>query len=101
MGHRGVLQTRQRRDRPSSALLCCVVEWAVAEVACAGHGCEQGLQLAEYGVEGQAGAAAFGSRRSRVQKAWASTARGTWRGPPAVLRRDLTTTPPSSVVPLK
>src|SRR5256714_3806032 len=99
MGHRGVLQTRQRRDRPSSALLCCVVEWAVAEVACAGHGCEQGLQLAEYGVEGQAGAAAFGSRRSRVQKAWASTARVTWRCQPRLLRRHLTISPPSTVDP--
>src|SRR6266498_802580 len=66
----------------SSTLLCCVVEWAVAEMACAGHGYKQGLQHAEYGGEGQAGAGAFGSRRSRVHNAWASTARVTWRCQP-------------------
>src|SRR5438105_15787529 len=83
--------TRGRPEKPmtegaSSTLLGRVVEWAVAEVACAGHGCEQGLQLAEYGVEGQAGAAAFGSRRSRVAKAWASTVRVTWRCQPTYER---------------
>src|SRR5256885_417946 len=64
---------------PSSALLSRVVEWAVADVARAGHDDEKALQEPDNGVEGQAGAAAFGSRRSRVQKAWASTVRVTWR----------------------
>src|SRR5262249_10848657 len=57
----------------NSALLTCVVEWSFAGGACAGHGGEQRLQLAEYGVQGHAGAGAFGFRRSRVQKAWART----------------------------
>ena len=66
----------------SSALLCCVIEWAFAGVACAGHDGEQELQLADYRVEGQAGARAFGSRRSRVAKAWARQTRVTWRCQP-------------------
>jgi hypothetical protein len=40
--------------------------------ACAGPDVEQGLKFAEYGVESQAGAGAFGSRRNWVQNAWAS-----------------------------
>src|SRR2546421_11503364 len=79
---------------PSSALLtrvdegCCVVEWAVAGVACAGHDDEQGLQEPEDGGEGQAGASAFGSRRNWGQKAWAGTVRGTGGGPAMELRRS-------------
>jgi hypothetical protein len=66
----------------SSALLCCVIEWPFAGVAGAGHDGEQALQLAQYGIDGQAGVSAFGSRRNMVQKAWASTARVTWRCQP-------------------
>uniref|UniRef100_UPI000E3E5E9B AAA family ATPase n=1 Tax=Allorhizocola rhizosphaerae TaxID=1872709 RepID=UPI000E3E5E9B len=47
----------------SSTLLCCVVECAVADVACAGDDHEYGLQEPQDGVEGQAGASTFGSRR--------------------------------------
>jgi hypothetical protein len=67
---------------PSSALLGAVVVWAFAGLACAGHDGEELLQLTEHGVEGQAGASAFGSWRSRVQKAWARTVRVTWRCQP-------------------
>ena len=43
---------------------------------------EHDLQLAQDLVEGHPGAGAFGSDRSRVQKAWARTARVTWRCQP-------------------
>src|SRR5262249_26445836 len=43
---------------------------------------EHDLQFAHHLVEGHPGAGAFGSDRSRVQKAWARTARVTWRGQP-------------------
>ncbi|GAA3483282.1 hypothetical protein GCM10018966_078140 [Streptomyces yanii] len=38
---------------------------------------QEGLEFAEHRVEGQAGAGAFGSILSRVQKAWAREARVT------------------------
>jgi len=78
---RGIIQ-----DTPSSALLGCVVERTFADVAGAGHDGEQLLQLTKHGVEGQAGASAVGSRRSRMQNAWASTVRVTWRCQPTKLR---------------
>jgi hypothetical protein len=37
-------------------LLCCVIVWASAGLACAGHDGQQLLQLTEHGVESQAGA---------------------------------------------
>src|SRR5436305_10240293 len=40
---------------------------------------EDDLQLAQDLVEAHPGAGTFGSLRSRVQKAWARTARVTWR----------------------
>jgi hypothetical protein len=54
---------------PSRALLgrvvwggvSCRSEGLQAGAACAGPDGEQGLEFAEYGVEGQAGAGAFGS----------------------------------------
>src|SRR5262245_51387004 len=77
-------------QRVSSALLgwCSGVvdEGLAAGVACAGPDGQQRLQLAEDGVQGQADAAAFGSRRSWVQKAWASAVRVTCRYQPARLR---------------
>jgi hypothetical protein len=48
-------------DATSRALLGRVVEGSLAGVAGAGPDGEQGLEFAEYGVEGQAGAGAFGS----------------------------------------
>src|SRR3954453_20548362 len=42
-----------------------------AGVACAGPDAEQGLEFPEDGVERQAGAGTFGSRRNCVQNAWA------------------------------
>src|SRR3954454_4093708 len=53
-----------------------------AGAARAGPDVEQGLELAEYGVERQAGAGTFGSRRSWVQKACARAASVTWRCQP-------------------
>src|SRR6266567_9269615 len=44
---------------------------------------EHDLQLVQDLVEGHPGARAFGSVRSRVQKAWARAARVTWRCQPA------------------
>src|SRR5260370_19239706 len=44
---------------------------------------EHDLQLAQDLVEGHPGAGAFGSARIMVQKAWARTARVTWRCQPA------------------
>ena len=74
---------------PSSTLLGRVVgcrsprrDGLAAGVACAGPDAQQGLELAEDGVEGQAGAGAFGSRRMSVQNAWASAASVTWRCQP-------------------
>src|SRR2546429_2119468 len=78
----GWILTIRFRAGSSSPLLAWVVEWAFAGGACAGHEGEQRLPLAEYGVQGHAGAEAFGSRRSRVQKAWARTTRVTWRCQP-------------------
>ena len=75
-------RTDRVRGGPGRERLAGVGEGALAGVAGAGHDGEQVLQLAEDCVEGQAGAAAFGSRRSRVQKAWASTTRVTWRCQP-------------------
>ena len=43
---------------------------------------EHDLQFVQDLVEGHPGACAFGSVRSRVQKAWARTARVTWRCQP-------------------
>src|SRR5262249_4068424 len=43
---------------------------------------EHDLQFAHHLVEGHPGAGAFGSDRSRVQKAWARTGRVTWRCQP-------------------
>src|SRR5262249_38535078 len=40
---------------------------------------ENNLQFSQYLVEGHPGVCAFGSVRSRVQKAWARAARVTWR----------------------
>ena len=73
-----------RGTRASSALLgCCVSrEGAFAGVACADHEREKLLQFTKNGVESQAGASAFGSDRSSVQKAWARTVRVTWRCQP-------------------
>ena len=53
-----------------------------AGAAGAGPDAEQGLEFAEYGVERQAGAGAFGSLRRFVQNAWARAARVTWRCQP-------------------
>src|SRR4051794_26968215 len=53
-----------------------------AGAARAGPDVEQGLELAEYGVERQAGAGTFGSRRNWVQKACARAASVTWRCQP-------------------
>src|SRR3954452_19328239 len=44
---------------------------SAAGVACAGPDAEQGLEFPEDGVERQAGAGTFGSRRNCVQNAWA------------------------------
>jgi hypothetical protein len=46
--------------------------------ACVSEADEEVLQFAEYRVEGQAGTRAFGSRRCRVQKAWAADMKVTW-----------------------
>src|SRR5260370_39168674 len=43
---------------------------------------EHDLQLVQDLVEGHPGAGTFGSVRIMVQKAWARTARVTWRCPP-------------------
>ena len=45
------------------------VDGAVAGRACADHDREEKLELFQDGVEGQAGAGAFGSRRKLVMKA--------------------------------
>src|SRR3954465_5104926 len=74
---------------PSSALLGGVRRggWPGADrpsagAARAGPDVEQNLELAEYGVERQAGAGTFGSRRNCVQKACARAASVTWRCQP-------------------
>ena len=54
----------------------------LAGAARAGPDVEQGLEFAEYGVESQAGAGAFGSFRRWVQNAWARAASVTWRCQP-------------------
>ena len=72
----------------TSSTLLGRVGWLPAAVrlqtgaARAGPDVEQGLEFAEYGVEGQAGAGAFGSFRRWVQNAWARAARVTWRCQP-------------------
>src|ERR1700758_5777272 len=53
-----------------------------AEGAGAEDECEDDLQFAHHLVEGHPGAGTFGADRSRVQKAWARTARVTWRCQP-------------------
>ena len=67
---------------PSSALLGRVGVGTLAGAAGAGPDGEHGLEFAEYGIEGQAGARAFGSKRNWVQNAWATVVRVTWRYQP-------------------
>src|SRR5215218_2621482 len=57
-----------------------------ADGAGASPGREQCLQLAEHGIETQAGAATFGLVRSRVTNSWAAVTRVTWRCQPAKVR---------------
>ena len=57
-----------------------------ADGAGAGPGRQEGLQLVQDLVEAQAGAAAFGSLRSRVRNSWAAVTRVTWRCQPTKLR---------------
>src|ERR1700754_3884044 len=59
---------------------------AVAGGAGAGQGYEQELESVDGGVEGLAGAGAFGSSRRRVVKAWARVTRVTWRFQPVWVR---------------
>jgi hypothetical protein len=75
-----------RRALSSALLGRCEQEGLMTRVACAGPDGKERLQLAKDRIEAQAGAAAFGSRRSKVQKAWARAARVTWRCQPAKLR---------------
>src|SRR3954447_12433195 len=62
------------------------VDVGAADDAGAGPGREQGLQVVQDRIQAQAGAAAFGSVRSRVRNSWAAVTRVTWRGQPAKVR---------------
>jgi hypothetical protein len=62
------------------------VDGTVAGGAGAGHDREEDLEFLHDGVEGQAGAGTFGSRRRLLRKAWARLTRVTWRCQPMNVR---------------